>query len=89
MFCPNCGKEVDKNAYACLNCGVKLANDEVNNIEDKNSVGLNILGFLFPIIGLILYLSYKNKTPIKAKNIGICALVGFVIGFIFNMITLS
>lgn len=49
---------------------------------NENSVGLDILSFLFPIVGLVLYLSYKDDEPNKAKGVGLCALVSFILGLI-------
>lgn len=48
--------------------------------EDKPSVGLNILSFIFPIIGWILYFAFdKNE---KGKACAKWAWIGFAIGFI-------
>ena len=48
------------------------------NVEvDTPSTGLNILSFLIPLVGLILFLSWQNTTPIKAKAVGKWALIGF------------
>ena len=48
MYCENCGTEISKEAYICPKCGVKVKKEE--NIEDKPSVGLNILSLFFPIV---------------------------------------
>lgn len=50
------------------------------NVEvDTPSAGLNILSFLIPLVGLILFLSWQNTTPIKAKAVGKWALIGFCV----------
>ena len=65
-YCNNCGKEVSDNAVVCPFCGCAVAS---KNVEvDKPSTGLNILSFLIPLVGLILYLSWQNSTPIKARR---------------------
>ena len=65
-YCNNCGKEVSDNAVVCPFCGCAVAS---KNVEvDKPSTGLNILSFLIPLVGLILYLSWQNSTPIKANH---------------------
>ena len=56
--------------------------------EDKRSSGLNFLAFLFPIVGLILFLAMKNNTPIKAKSIGKWALIGFIVSTVATMFLL-
>ena len=55
-------------------------------MEDKQSIGLNILSFLFPIVGWVLYFVLKGQTPIKAKGCGIWGLVGFGVGLLFQIL---
>lgn len=79
MFCPNCGNQVNNNSEVCLHCGILLKNNNINNNQkedDKSNVGLNIVSFFIPLIGLILYLALKKDTPIKAKSCGKSALFG-------------
>jgi hypothetical protein len=45
---------------------------------DGKNIPLNILSFLIPIVGLVLYLVLKDATPIRARSVGISALVGVV-----------
>lgn len=49
---------------------------------DRNSTGLNILSFCFPMIGLILYLVFKDEKTIKAKGCGKWALISFIASLI-------
>ena len=91
MYCTNCGKELDPNADVCVKCGAAVKKVNATNISDSNNTGLNILSFLWPFLGLILYLTYKDKAPIRAKGCGKWALIGaivsavlFVISFIFS-----
>lgn len=85
MYCRNCGAEISKEAYICPKCGVKVK-DEINT-EDKPNTGLNILSLFFPIIGIILYFTWKNQTTKRAKSILTYALIGWAIGIFFNIIT--
>ena len=41
------------------------------------------MGFFVPVAGLILYLIWKDKTPLKAKSCGKGALVSVIFGVIF------
>lgn len=41
---------------------------ESETSEDKSNVGLNILSFCVPIVGVILYFVYKSSLPKKAKG---------------------
>lgn len=76
-FCPNCGAEINPNAVVCVNCGCAISSR-----TDIPSVGLNIISFLFPIIGLILYIVYHQNSPKKANAIGKWALISFCINIV-------
>jgi len=58
--------------------------DEHNNqnvygeIEEKGNFGWAILGFFFPIIGLILYIVWKSEKPKDSKYAGVGALVSVI-----------
>lgn len=47
---------------------------------DTPSFGYAVLGFLIPIAGLILYLVWKEQTPLRAKSAGKGALIGVITG---------
>lgn len=53
-------------------------------VVDSGSIGWGILGFFFPIVGLILFLVWKNTKPKSAKVSGIGALIGFVFNIILS-----
>lgn len=87
MFCNNCGKEIDDKAVVCVHCGVPTKSTNAPAQED-GSLGCLLGGvcFLVPIVGLILYLMWKDTTPMKAKEAGKWALIGFVVGFVMSII---
>ena len=68
MYCPNCGEQIDDKAVVCPKCGVPVKNTVAP--DDAPSTGFAVLGFLFPIIGLILYLVWKSERPLRAKSVG-------------------
>ena len=76
-------------AVVCTNCGcaVNGANNLTNATagEDIPNGGLNLLSFFIPIVGLILYCTMYSKTPRKAKQIGIFALIGFIINLVLTI----
>jgi uncharacterized membrane protein YvbJ len=88
-YCSNCGALNDDSAQFCERCGHKL--DHSENVEDqhidkqiskdKASIGYNILGFLFPIVGFILFIVWLKKTPNRAKSILWWSGAGFVISY--------
>lgn len=90
IFCTNCGKESDVNASFCAFCGYSInskgSKTTQTNVataaEDIESVGINILSFLIPIVGLILFIVWKDATPTRAKSAGKWAIIGAIVGFI-------
>lgn len=78
-YCEHCGRELMDNAVICPGCGCALSTME----EDKPNVGLNVLSVFIPIVGLVLYCVWNSKTPKKAKSVGLCALISFIVGVVF------
>lgn len=88
-FCSNCGKELLDNQEVCLNCGVLVSNNNSNNTVsngDNGSAGWFILGFFFPIVGLILYICFKNNRVKDAKQVGKGALASVIIYLVLVVI---
>ena len=91
-FCVNCGAQLENKTEPTNNN--QNLNMQSNTSEqqyqrpysttpvDTGSFGWAVLGFFFPIVGLILYLCWKPTKPFsaeKAKN-------GAIAGFCFNII---
>lgn len=84
MFCSNCGKQVDPRAVVCVNCGCAV-NDWASKPDDTPDVGLNILSFFIPIVGLVLYAVHYRETPDKANSMLTWAVVSMLLGvFIYG-----
>ena len=81
-FCSTCGKEIHENAVVCPNCGCAIQGAPA--VNDTPSMGLNILSFLIPIAGLILFCVNINSKPKSAKSYGIWALAGVLAGFLLS-----
>lgn len=91
MYCKNCGCSLPDDTTKCENCGAVLsygfeAGKTIPVKEEKGSVLLGILGFMFPLIGLILYLAMMHSEPKKAKSAGKGALTAFIIYLVFIVI---
>lgn len=84
MYCPKCGAEIDDSAVICPRCGVPVTGKPA--ADDKPSGGLAVLGFFFPLIGLILYLVWHSEKPQKAKSCGKGALIGVIVQVIIGVI---
>lgn len=52
-------------------------NGSVQSDNDNGGIGWLVLGVLFPIFGLLLYLYFLGSRPRSAKHAGSGALVGF------------
>ena len=75
-FCSHCGNEVLPQSVICPKCGCSIA---VVSESDIPSTSLNIISFFIPIVGLVLYLVHRDKSPRKAKAIGKFSLIGLCI----------
>lgn len=85
-YCSHCGKEVHDDAVVCIHCGCSLTGQPTAAVPgDAPNTGFAVLGFFFPIVGLILYLINKEKFPQKAKSAGKGALIGFGIGILSSI----
>lgn len=88
MYCRRCGKELPDGAVFCPSCGepqdgrgVQRANYQTS-VYDSGSFGWAILGFMIPIVGLILWLAWNSDRPQSAKMAGLGALVSVVLGIV-------
>lgn len=95
MYCKNCGEEIDDKAVICPKCGCQVKSSlsaTVDGIQDTGSIGWGVLGCCAPLIGLILYLVWKDTKPKTAKMAGkgalvcvVLAVIYYVIAFIFGL----
>ena len=53
--------------------------------QDAPSAGYAVLGFFIPLVGLILYLTCKDTTPLKAKSAGKGALISVIVAFVLGI----
>ncbi len=90
MFCRNCGAEISEEAFVCPKCGVRTGGGNGGKKEvaadDAPNMGFAFLGFLIPLIGLILWLMWKDTSPLKAKSCGKGALVGVIVSVVVSII---
>ncbi|MCF7923756.1 MAG: zinc ribbon domain-containing protein [Candidatus Izimaplasma sp.] len=80
-YCSNCGNPVTEEQDVCLACGKKLTNSEkksVSNVSDTGGFGWGLLGFCIPIVGLILFIVWKEDQPNNAKATGKGALISVI-----------
>ena len=86
MYCKNCGKEIDEKAVIYPHCGVAQKDNltaTLDGIQDNGSLGWGVLGCCLPLVGLILYLVWKDTKPKTALMAGKGALLCVVLGVIY------
>ena len=61
---------------------------ENTNVEDKGGFLWGLLGCCIPIVGLVLFLVWKDTKPKTAKAAGIGALVSVILAVIYYIIVI-
>jgi multisubunit Na+/H+ antiporter MnhB subunit len=66
-------------------------NDNQNNqnFQKEGNVGYAILGFCIPLVGLILFLIWKDEKPKDAKYAGVGALISVIAGVVLYAIAFA
>ena len=83
-FCRNCGQQIDDRAAVCPHCGV--AQENKPQVVDNGGFGWGVLGCCIPIVGLVLFLVWKDTKPKTAEAAGIGALVSAGIGSLYYIL---
>ena len=86
-FCKTCGAQMDDNAVVCTTCGT--AQNTAPAVVDKGGFGWGLLGYCLPIVGLILFLVWKDTKPKTAKAAGIGALVSVILAVVVYVATFA
>ena len=82
VHCRECGEMIAESAPTCPKCGASQypsnsGSSYTATPDDKEpNAGLNVLSCLWPFVGFILYLSYMDSSPRRAKACGKWALIG-------------
>jgi hypothetical protein len=63
-------------------------NKDILTPNDMPSTGLNIISFLIPVVGLIIYFIEKDNSPRKANSAGKAALWGVGVSFVLALISI-
>ena len=86
-FCKNCGAQIDDQAVVCTSCGVSQTTTPA--VVDNGGFGWGLLGYCVPIVGLILFLVWKDTKPKTAKAAGIGALVSVIVGVVMYVLSFA
>ena len=89
-YCKNCGTQIDDQAAVCPHCGASKVNAPAQPpVVDNGGFGWGLLGCCIPIVGLILFLVWKDQKPKSAKAAGIGALISVIIGVLWYVILIA
>ena len=95
MYCRYCGKQIEEDARFCPYCGSaqqeeRQAPPPQQRYVDPNdapSGGFAVLGFFFPVVGLILFLVWQDTMPQRAKSCGKGALTAVIVSASLILLT--
>ena len=65
-----------------------LSVDKPEEVTDNGGFLWGLLGFFVPVIGLVLFLIYKDSRPKTAKAVGIGAIAGAAVFVVFCIIVI-
>lgn len=54
--------------------------------NDEKSIGLNVLSWFVPLVGIILYFVNKDEKPIQSKSVLHCAIASIIVNVILVLI---
>lgn len=83
-YCKKCGAEIDDQATVCPKCGVPQQTKP--EVVDNGGFLWGLLGCCIPLVGLILFLVWKDTKPRTSKAAGIGALVSVIVYVVFYVL---
>ena len=91
-FCKNCGNQLADGAAFCSNCGTAQNAAPVQNTNapapvDNGGFWWGVLGCCVPVVGLILFLVWKDTKPKTAKSAGKGALISVILAVVFYVLS--
>lgn len=94
MFCRHCGKDCGDvgNEGFCPYCGEPIgggsptATKPTDAANDASSFGFALLCFLIPLLGLILWLVWRNELPLRAKSCGKGAIISVIVSVAISIL---
>ncbi|MCI9648197.1 zinc ribbon domain-containing protein [Oscillibacter sp.] len=81
-FCKKCGTEISDQVSTCPHCGAA----QTAEAGDNGGFLWGLLGFCIPLVGLILFLVWKDTKPRTSKAAGVGALASVICGVVFYVL---
>ena len=85
-YCSKCGQRLLDEAIVCTGCGCAQQDLSQKFSKDSSSLGWALLGFFFPLLGLILFLVWKDTYPLRANLLAKGALVAVITSTALSLI---
>ena len=87
MICKNCGSEIDNKQKVCPKCGELLGTKEKKDSKAKskeinNTIVYCIMSFVFPVLGILVYIIGSKKGFVKSKSV----LIASILGLLFQLL---
>ena len=73
------GAQYQQQQYQQYQQQQQYAYQQQQNVQDSGSAGWGVLGFFFPLVGLILFLVWQTELPNRARACGKGALIGVIV----------
>ena len=100
-YCRKCGTQLSDQATFCHSCGTAQNAAPAQNTSstnqntynptpapvDKGGFWWGVLGYCVPLVGLILFLVWKDTKPKTAKSAGKGALISVIVGVVFYILS--
>ena len=81
-YCKHCGARIDDGANVCL-MSRTTPNSTPQTTKDDGGFLWGLLGCCIPIVGLVLFLVWRDTKPKTSKAAGIGALVSVIVYVLF------
>lgn len=92
-YCQHCGQEIQDGAAVCVHCGYAVpptgqpySPSPTVDPHDAPNFWFALLGFFVPLVGLILYLVFRDTSPLKGKSAGKGALIGVIVSVVLGIL---
>ena len=86
-YCRKCGAPISDQAATCPSCGADQSYTPY--VEDNGGIGGGLQGCCIPIVGLVLFLVWKDQKPRTAKAAGIGALVAVILWALWYVLAMA
>ncbi len=81
--CSNCGRELD--GQRCIYCDTLADAVKSYQLYGKGHVGFAFLGFLFPFVGFLIYIAFRQRHPEGARFILIGVIISTFIAIVLGL----